>query len=87
MTYQIKSKLATLFQPCLGCLKPPEAAEGRKEGSLAERNLVADCVERGGDVCDNEEGVGLQFLTIYRTSGLPVKTIGKNYLPVTLGKI
>ena len=31
--------------------------------------------------------VGLQFLTIYRTSGLPVKTIGKNYLPVTLGKI
>ena len=52
----MKTKLATLFQPCLGCLKPPEAAEGRKEGSLAERNLVADCVERGGDVCDNEGG-------------------------------
>ena len=56
----MKSIFATLFQPCLGCLKPPEAVEGSKEGSLAERNLVADCVERGGDVCDNEGGMRMR---------------------------
>ena len=58
MTYQIKSKLATLFQPCFGVVLnlPRPRKEGGKEGSLAERNLVADCVERGGDVCDNEGG-------------------------------
>ena len=29
----------------------------------------------------------MQFLTIYQTSGLPVKTLVKITLPVTLGKI
>ena len=63
----MKNNFATIFQSWLALdfrlNLPPEAAEASTVAVAAERNLLADCMERG-DVC-NERQVSARMTVKY----------------------